>query len=101
MVYRRLPKYNVVATLQVACPKYTYKYFHHWYIHHVYIFIPHCQLSFAFKWSIRRQVLLCCSELKIVQCAGNRRTEMSKARTVKGVGWDVSAIGNGTHHTLE
>lgn len=44
---------------------------------------------------------MCCSELKIVQCAGNRRTEMSKARTVKGVGWDVSAIGNGTHHTLE
>ncbi|CAL9158528.1 sulfite oxidase-like isoform X1 [Musa acuminata AAA Group] len=29
-----------------------------------------------------------------LQCAGNRRTEMSKARTVKGVGWDVSAIGN-------
>ncbi|XP_064937248.1 sulfite oxidase-like isoform X2 [Musa acuminata AAA Group] len=28
------------------------------------------------------------------KCAGNRRTEMSKARTVKGVGWDVSAIGN-------
>ncbi|CAL9110405.1 unnamed protein product [Musa acuminata var. zebrina] len=29
-----------------------------------------------------------------LQCAGNRRTEMSKSRTVKGVGWDVSAIGN-------
>ncbi|KAL4192469.1 hypothetical protein AMTRI_Chr06g172150 [Amborella trichopoda] len=29
-----------------------------------------------------------------LQCAGNRRTAMSKKRTVKGVGWDVSAIGN-------
>ncbi|KAH9743500.1 Sulfite oxidase [Citrus sinensis] len=30
-----------------------------------------------------------------LQCAGNRRTAMSNVRTVKGVGWDVSAIGNG------
>ncbi|KAJ8750292.1 hypothetical protein K2173_014207 [Erythroxylum novogranatense] len=30
----------------------------------------------------------------ILQCAGNRRTAMSKVKTVKGVGWDVSAIGN-------
>lgn len=30
----------------------------------------------------------------VLQCAGNRRTAMSKTRTVKGVGWDVSAIGN-------
>uniref|UniRef100_A0A2P2IVK7 Sulfite oxidase n=1 Tax=Rhizophora mucronata TaxID=61149 RepID=A0A2P2IVK7_RHIMU len=29
-----------------------------------------------------------------LQCAGNRRTAMSKMKTVKGVGWDVSAIGN-------
>ncbi|KAM7280380.1 hypothetical protein ACFE04_007514 [Oxalis oulophora] len=29
-----------------------------------------------------------------LQCAGNRRTAMSKTRTVKGVGWDVSALGN-------
>ncbi|XP_024185811.1 sulfite oxidase isoform X4 [Rosa chinensis] len=29
-----------------------------------------------------------------LQCAGNRRTAMSQTRTVKGVGWDVSAIGN-------
>ncbi|KAL6125237.1 hypothetical protein ACLB2K_073296 [Fragaria x ananassa] len=29
-----------------------------------------------------------------MQCAGNRRTAMSQTRTVKGVGWDVSAIGN-------
>ncbi|RZC11487.1 Sulfite oxidase [Glycine soja] len=29
-----------------------------------------------------------------LQCAGNRRTAMSKIKTVKGVGWDVSAIGN-------
>ncbi|KAF6150058.1 hypothetical protein GIB67_040776 [Kingdonia uniflora] len=29
-----------------------------------------------------------------LQCAGNRRTAMSKRKTVKGVGWDVSAIGN-------
>ncbi|KAG5040004.1 hypothetical protein JHK82_012152 [Glycine max] len=31
-----------------------------------------------------------------LQCAGNRRTAMSKIKTVKGVGWDVSAIGNGS-----
>ncbi|WJX81191.1 sulfite oxidase [Trifolium repens] len=30
----------------------------------------------------------------ILQCAGNRRTAMSKTKTVKGVGWGVSAIGN-------
>ena len=30
-----------------------------------------------------------------LQCAGNRRTAMSKVRNVRGVGWDVSAIGNG------
>ncbi|KAH7577196.1 hypothetical protein JRO89_XS01G0219400 [Xanthoceras sorbifolium] len=29
-----------------------------------------------------------------LQCAGNRRTAMSKSRTVKGVGWDVAALGN-------
>ncbi|XP_043724060.1 sulfite oxidase-like isoform X3 [Telopea speciosissima] len=29
-----------------------------------------------------------------LQCAGNRRTAMSKVKTVKGVGWDVAAIGN-------
>ncbi|XP_057465218.1 sulfite oxidase-like isoform X2 [Actinidia eriantha] len=29
-----------------------------------------------------------------MQCAGNRRTAMSKTKTVKGVGWDVAAIGN-------
>ncbi|KAI8527955.1 hypothetical protein RHMOL_Rhmol12G0114300 [Rhododendron molle] len=29
-----------------------------------------------------------------LQCAGNRRTAMSKTKAVKGVGWDVSAIGN-------
>ncbi|KAF5939851.1 hypothetical protein HYC85_021018 [Camellia sinensis] len=29
-----------------------------------------------------------------MQCAGNRRTAMSKGRAVKGVGWDISAIGN-------
>ncbi|KAK9934391.1 hypothetical protein M0R45_021537 [Rubus argutus] len=29
-----------------------------------------------------------------LQCAGNRRTAMSKVKPVKGVGWDVSAIGN-------
>ncbi|KAL6011053.1 hypothetical protein ACLOJK_001497 [Asimina triloba] len=30
-----------------------------------------------------------------LQCAGNRRTAMSIMKTVKGVGWDVAAIGNG------
>ncbi|KAL9249249.1 Sulfite oxidase-like protein [Drosera capensis] len=29
-----------------------------------------------------------------LQCAGNRRTAMSKVRTVRGVGWDISALGN-------
>ncbi|CAN8269790.1 unnamed protein product [Cochlearia groenlandica] len=29
-----------------------------------------------------------------LQCAGNRRTAMSKMKNVRGVGWDVSAIGN-------
>ncbi|XP_073013528.1 sulfite oxidase-like [Typha latifolia] len=29
-----------------------------------------------------------------LQCAGNRRTEMSKTRTVRGVGWDVAAVSN-------
>ncbi|KAJ3671885.1 hypothetical protein LUZ60_007964 [Juncus effusus] len=29
-----------------------------------------------------------------LQCAGNRRTEMSETRTVRGVGWDVSALSN-------
>ncbi|KAG8051278.1 hypothetical protein GUJ93_ZPchr0009g2146 [Zizania palustris] len=31
-----------------------------------------------------------------LQCAGNRRTEMSKTRKVRGVGWDVCALGNAT-----
>ncbi|CAN6360829.1 unnamed protein product [Urochloa humidicola] len=31
-----------------------------------------------------------------LQCAGNRRTEMSKSRKVRGVGWDVCALGNAT-----
>ncbi|KAL0555906.1 hypothetical protein IC582_004408 [Cucumis melo] len=29
-----------------------------------------------------------------LQCAGNRRTSMSKVRKVKGVGWDISTLGN-------
>ncbi|XP_057826768.2 sulfite oxidase isoform X1 [Cryptomeria japonica] len=29
-----------------------------------------------------------------LQCAGNRRTPMSKTKLVKGVGWDVGAVGN-------
>ncbi|GKV33049.1 hypothetical protein SLEP1_g41599 [Rubroshorea leprosula] len=29
-----------------------------------------------------------------LQCAGNRRTAMSNTRKVRGVGWDVSALGN-------
>jgi hypothetical protein len=33
--------------------------------------------------------------IRVVQCAGNRRTEMSKSRKVRGVGWDVCALGNG------
>ncbi|OAE18131.1 hypothetical protein AXG93_4101s1180 [Marchantia polymorpha subsp. ruderalis] len=30
-----------------------------------------------------------------LQCAGNRRTAMSDTRKVKGVGWGISALGNG------
>ncbi|KAI3832127.1 hypothetical protein MKX03_001489 [Papaver bracteatum] len=33
-------------------------------------------------------------KLRKYECAGNRRTAMNKTKTVKGVGWDVSAIGN-------
>nr|GLL26719.1 sulfite oxidase [Ipomoea trifida] len=29
-----------------------------------------------------------------LQCAGNRRTAMSNTRKVRGVGWDISALGN-------
>eukprot|EP00899_Mesostigma_viride_P022847 jgi/Mesvir1/3747/Mv15022-RA.1 len=29
-----------------------------------------------------------------LQCAGNRRTEMSKVRPVRGVGWGAAAVGN-------
>ncbi|XP_020106561.1 sulfite oxidase-like isoform X1 [Ananas comosus] len=29
-----------------------------------------------------------------LQCAGNRRTAMSKIRAVRGVGWDVATLGN-------
>lgn len=29
-----------------------------------------------------------------LQCAGNRRTAMSNTRTVRGVGWDICALGN-------
>ncbi|KAE9454236.1 hypothetical protein C3L33_13861, partial [Rhododendron williamsianum] len=36
----------------------------------------------------------CDVNLTTKQCAGNRRTAMSKTKAVKGVGWDVSAIGN-------
>ncbi|CAN0925405.1 Sulfite oxidase [Linum grandiflorum] len=32
--------------------------------------------------------------VSVALCAGNRRTAMSKVKTVKGVGWDISAIGN-------
>lgn len=31
-----------------------------------------------------------------LQCAGNRRSEMNKARQVKGLNWGVGAIGNAT-----
>ncbi|OAY75268.1 Sulfite oxidase [Ananas comosus] len=53
---RKLPKYNVTATLQASCKERNGK----------------------------------------LQCAGNRRTAMSKARKVRGVGWDVAALGNAT-----
>lgn len=31
-----------------------------------------------------------------LQCAGNRRTAMSLTRKVRGVGWGIAALGNGT-----
>lgn len=37
-----------------------------------------------------------CNVTATLQCAGNRRTAMSKLRTVKGVGWDITALGNAT-----
>ena len=66
---RSLPKYNVTATLQVVSI--------------IYSNISGLFLSF----------LVC---VETTQCAGNRRTAMSKVRNVRGVGWDVSAIGNGS-----
>lgn len=35
-------------------------------------------------------------DVTFTQCAGNRRTEMSKRRKVKGVGWGAAAIGTGS-----
>ncbi|CAL5325601.1 unnamed protein product [Camellia sinensis] len=33
-------------------------------------------------------------DIERYMCAGNRRTAMSNTKTVKGVGWDVAALGN-------
>ena len=68
---RSLPKYNVTATLQVSI---------------IYSILSNTSgpfLSFLVF-------------IETTQCAGNRRTAMSKVRNVRGVGWDVSAIGNGS-----
>lgn len=40
---------------------------------------------------VYNDVILIC----YVQCAGNRRTAMSMVRKVRGVGWGISALGNG------
>ncbi|ONI30028.1 hypothetical protein PRUPE_1G227000 [Prunus persica] len=47
------------------------------------------ELSMADIRKLRRHIVTA-----TLQCAGNRRTAMSKVKAVKGVGWDVSAIGN-------
>ncbi|KAG0488192.1 hypothetical protein HPP92_007003 [Vanilla planifolia] len=51
----------------------------------------HVELSMDELWKLPKYHVTA-----TLQCAGNRRTAMSKARTVKGVGWDVSALGNAT-----
>ncbi|KAL0004563.1 hypothetical protein SO802_012124 [Lithocarpus litseifolius] len=58
-----------------------------------------CQISnniYSAKKKISNKISLTSTTylLHIYQCAGNRRTAMSKVKTVKGVGWDVCAIGN-------
>lgn len=47
-------------------------------------------LSFDFLKSLPKYTIVA-----TLQCAGNRRTEMSRRRKVKGVGWGAAAIGNG------
>jgi hypothetical protein len=89
---RMLPKYNVAATLQVYSV-----------IHICWPFLCLSQmeplgssysiekLGYVLKYAKTSLMWL----LLVTQCAGNRRTAMSETRKVKGVGWDVSAIGNG------
>lgn len=89
---RMLPKYNVAATLQVysviricwpflclsqmepLCSSYSIE-----------------KLGYVLEYAKTSLMWL----LLVTQCAGNRRTAMSKTKKAKGVGWDVSAIGNG------
>ncbi|RLN03772.1 sulfite oxidase [Panicum miliaceum] len=49
------------------------------------------QLSMADIWALPKY-----NVTATLQCAGNRRTAMSKVRKVRGVGWDISALGNAT-----
>ncbi|GJN04132.1 hypothetical protein PR202_ga21654 [Eleusine coracana subsp. coracana] len=49
------------------------------------------QLPMADIWALPKY-----SVTATLQCAGNRRTAMSKVRKVRGVGWDISALGNAT-----
>ncbi|GAB2278468.1 hypothetical protein Dimus_013150 [Dionaea muscipula] len=47
------------------------------------------ELSMSDIWKLPKYMVTA-----TLQCAGNRRTAMSKTRTVKGVGWDIAALGN-------
>ncbi|KAL6900923.1 hypothetical protein ACP4OV_005599 [Aristida adscensionis] len=49
------------------------------------------QISMAEIWALPKY-----NVTATLQCAGNRRTAMSKVRKVRGVGWDISALGNAT-----
>lgn len=49
------------------------------------------QLSMADIWSLPKY-----NVTATLQCAGNRRTAMSNVRKVRGVGWDISALGTAT-----
>ncbi|KAF9666235.1 hypothetical protein SADUNF_Sadunf16G0208500 [Salix dunnii] len=65
--------------------------------------IVHCRNNLSVYSTNMAEQILCFDSRMLpkynvtatLQCAGNRRTAMSKVKTVKGVGWDVSAIGNG------
>ncbi|KAJ4785811.1 Sulfite oxidase [Rhynchospora pubera] len=74
---RLLPKYNVTATLQVDIKVFLFYLFRNIY-------------------SMLDSIMESGSKIMFhhLQCAGNRRTAMSQQLKVRGVGWDISALGN-------